>query len=107
MSFDIYTNKPNLVEPKLVKYFTKKLKDKELLEKQKIEEIQTKEIIEQKETYENKIHIKIGKTCWEFIKEYYGFFIVILLIIILLYIRYIEVSKKKEKIKVINEQLDA
>ncbi len=95
----MYTDKPNLVEPKLVKYYTQKLKNK-------MEEVKTKEIIEEKEIQENKIHVKISKTCWEFIKEYYGFFIVILLIIILLYLRYIEVSKRKEKVKVISEQLD-
>jgi len=98
MSFDITSNKPKLVERNILKYINNKKKQKHLA---RIE-------AEQKEVAQKEIEIevqsqtwygKIGKDIWEFIKDNYGFVLLISLISLLLFIRYIEYNKKKEKIK--------
>lgn len=98
MSFDIYSNKPKLVEKNILKYINNKKKQKYLA---KVE-------AEQKEIIQKEIEIEvqsqtwygtIGKQIWEFIKENYGFVLLISLISLLLFIRYIECNKKKQKIK--------
>jgi hypothetical protein len=88
MSFDIYSNKPKLVDSKLIKYYN---------EKNKVVEVKEPEVVPvvEEETLQNKI-LKYMK---EFIIENYGFVILFTLILLLLYVRYIEVSKKKKKIK--------
>jgi hypothetical protein len=95
MSFDIYSNKPKLVDSKLIKYYNQK-------NKAAIEEVKEPEVIEVIE--EETIQDKILKCIKEFMIENYGFVILFSLIILLLYVRYIEVSKKKKKIK---EMLEA
>lgn len=97
MSFDIY-NKPNLVEPKLYKYYNNKLRTKELKKK-----IKHSEIVKQKQVLNipiiksNTWYNKIFTSIWEVIKMNYGFFLIISLISILLYVRYIEVNLRKKK----------
>ena len=71
MSFDSNIKKPKLVESKLVNYYNNKIKAIEL--KQQLET--------------------------ESIKANYGFVLLISLIIILLYIRYIEVTRRKKQLK--------
>ena len=84
MSFDIYNNKPNLVENKILKIYNEKIKKKVTIKEDNIYYIKAKEIL---------------LFIWQYVKTHYGFFILITSIIILLYIRYIEVNKKKNKIK--------
>jgi hypothetical protein len=99
MSFDIYNKKPRLVEPKVLKYYNEKLRTKELKEK-----IKQEEIIKEQEAINN-VEIpdpwykKAFGSIWEFIKENYGFFLMISLISILLYVRYLEVGSRKKKMK--------
>ena len=88
MSFDIYSNKPKLVDSKLIKYYN---------EKNKVVEVKEPEVVPVIE--EETIQDKILKYMKEFIIENYGFVILFTLILLLLYVRYIEVSKKKKKIK--------
>lgn len=100
MSFDIYNKKPKLVEPKLYKYYNEKIRTKELKEKMKQDEILKQQEIAnipviQPDTWYKKMFASI----WEFIKENYGFFLIISLISILLYVRYIEVNSRKKKMK--------
>jgi hypothetical protein len=102
MSFNS-NNKPKLVENKLVKYLNHKIKKKNL--KDQINEIPVQpemNVTEPKKWY---------KTCLcflgNFIKENYGFVLINTLLLILLYVRYIEVSKRKEKIKKLVQQIDS
>lgn len=106
MSFN-NPKKPKLVESKLSQYYINKIKDKEakikmendLLEKQKIE----LELLNQpKEPFYKKILDKVI----EFIKKNYGFIIMSSLLIILLYIRYIEVNKRKIQMKEIMDKIN-
>jgi hypothetical protein len=100
MSFDIYNKKPKLIEPKILKYYNEKIRIKEIKDKikqdniLKQQELANKPIIEPDTWYK-----KMFDTIWEFIKENYGFFLIITLISTLLYVRYIEVTLKKKKIK--------
>ena len=105
MSFN-NPKKPRLVESKLSQYYINKIKDKEakikmdndLMEKQKIE----LELLNQpKEPFYKKILDKIIN----FIKINYGFMIMISLLIILLYIRYIEVNKRKVQMQEIMDKI--
>ena len=92
MSFDIYSNKPKLVDSKLIKYYN---------EKNKVVEVKEPEVVPviKEETPQDKI-LKYIK---DFIIENYGFVILFTLILLLLYVRYIEVNKKKKKLKQIIE----
>lgn len=93
MSFDNHNKKkPKLVEPKLYNYYNEKLK------KIKNDEITNKLVIEAA-IESNTWYKKISKNIWKFIKENYGFFLIISLISILLYVRYIEVNSRKNKMK--------
>lgn len=77
-------DKPKLIPNKMIEYFTR-IKEEEM----KNQIGGSKEIL-------NKIKI--------FILTNYGFVILIALICILLYIRYIEVNRRKEKIKIYIEE---
>jgi len=83
MSFN--NARPNLVENKILKHYTNKFLKKEV-------------------TFNNNYYFyekfkDILFIFLFFIKNNYGFFILIFSILLLLYIRYIEVNKKKEILK--------
>jgi hypothetical protein len=89
MSFQSYY-KPNLVEKKIIKYHNKKnndIKDQEIFNNE----------LKQNHWYNNYL-VYIST----FIKENYGFVLLFSLIIILLYVRYIEVNKRKKQIQKLN-----
>jgi hypothetical protein len=105
MSFNSY-RKPRLVEPKLSKYYIDKIKEKEIKAK-----IAQEEVIKQKIDMEilnqpaEPFHKKITNYIYDFIMENYGFFIMISLLGILLYVRYIEVTKRKAQLKEVVEKM--
>ena len=90
MSFISSSGKPKLVESKLIRYYVEKNKMKELIKQADI----MKEIEIQNEI--KPLYHKIGRYVLTFFKQNYGFCIVITLLIILLYLRYIEVVKRKK-----------
>ncbi len=107
MSFNADIKKPKLVESKLKRYYNEKNRQRELKEKIAQEEVFKKQIEEQASVVPNEpMYKKILNPVWEFIKDNYGFFIIITLISILLYVRYIEVNRKKERMKNVIEQLN-
>ncbi len=107
MSFNADIKKPKLVESKLKRYYNEKNRQRELKEKIAQEEVFKKQIEEQASVVPNEpTYKKILNPVWEFIKDNYGFFIIITLISILLYVRYIEVNRKKERMKNVIEQLN-
>lgn len=105
MSFNSY-RKPRLVEPKLSKYYIDKIKEKEIKAK-----IAQEEVIKQKIDMEilnqpaEPFHKKVTNYIYDFIMENYGFFIMISLLGILLYVRYIEVNKRKAQLKEVVEKM--
>lgn len=107
MSFDIYNKKPKLVEPKIYKYYNEKLRIKELKEKIRQDELDKKQELANIPVIEPELwYKKMFGNIWEFIKENYGFFLIITLISILLYVRYIEVNSRKKKMKTAIEQIN-
>lgn len=106
MSFDTFNKKPRLIESKVVKYYNDKLRSKELKEK-----IKQEEIIKEQEAINNVVlpdpwYKKVLASLWEFIKENYGFFLMVTLISILLYVRYLEVDARKKKMKEAIEKIN-
>jgi hypothetical protein len=107
MSFNSY-RKPRLVEPKLSKYYIDKIKEKENKSK-----IAQEEVIKQKMEMEllnqpaEPFHKKVSNYIYNFIIENYGFVIMISLLAILLYVRYIEVNKRKAQLKEVVEKMNA
>ena len=96
MSFDSNIKKPKLVESKLVNYYNNKIKAIELKQQLEIDSIKAAVIPEiPKITW----YKKISNDIIIFIKANYGFVLLISLIIILLYIRYIEVTRRKKQLK--------
>ncbi len=107
MSFNKDIKKPKLVENKLIKYYNDKKSQKKLKIKIIEEELQKKKLeLEVNNIPVEPIYKKILNPVYELIKEYYGFFIIITLISILLYVRYIEVCKRKIKMKDIIDQIN-
>ena len=98
MSFYLYKSKPNLIYPLILKHYNNKIKNKyfPLNIENKLPEKSL--FIIAKENILNYL--------WILLKDYYEFFFIILLLIILLYIRYIEVNKKKLEIKKILEKIN-
>jgi hypothetical protein len=90
MSFYLHKSKPNLIDLKLLKSYNNKIKNKYSI-------IESSNNI--KNTYIDDIKKYIFDFIYNFIKEYYGLIIFLVLFIILLYIRYIEVLKRKAKLK--------
>ena len=90
-----YYKKPNLVEPKLAKYFINK-----------INEHQNKLAQEAIKVEEETIFKKYLMNIYDFIYNNYGFVLIISLLIILLYVRYVEVSRRKSKMKKIISQIE-
>ena len=91
MSFENIPKRPSLVEKKILKFVNMKKQRKIQIEQDKLEQIK----IEQENTTFNKISTYII----DFIKENYGFVLLVFLIGMLLFVRYIECNKRKEKIK--------
>jgi hypothetical protein len=91
-----YYKKPKLVEPKLAKFFINKINEQQTKIAQeallKVEE----------ETIFKKYLMKI----YDFIYNNYGFVLINSLLIILLYVRYVEVSRRKSKMKKIINQIE-
>lgn len=107
MSFDIYNKKPKLVEPKILKYYNEKQRNKELKEQFKLEEQQRdKQQLDIQQEEPVKWYTTMGNNIINFVKENYGFFLIVSLIIILLYVRYIEVEKRKQKMKTTIDQIN-
>lgn len=106
MSFNSY-RKPRLVEPKLSKYYIDKIKDKEQKSKIAQEEITKQQIeIELLNQPQEPFHKKVTNYIYQFIIENYGFVIMIFLLAILLYVRYIEVTKRKAQLKEVVEKMN-
>jgi len=107
MSFNTDIKKPKLVENKLIKYYNEKNRQKEVKLKIEQDELLQKQLEEQINNIPPEpIYKKILNPLWEFIKENYGFFIIVTLISILLYVRYIEVSIRKERMKKVIDQIN-
>lgn len=106
MSFNSY-RKPRLVEPKLSKYYIDKIKEKELKAKLAQEEfVKQKMEIELQNQPPEPFHKIITNYIYDFIIQNYGFVIMISLLGILLYVRYIEVNKRKAQMKEVIEQMN-
>jgi hypothetical protein len=102
MSFNIYIKKPNLVDKRLIDFYINKIKEdklKEEINQENIKQINNNhEIISCSNNIKNEInwYDKYIEYVKMFIKENYGFVIITSLIIILLYVRYIEVKRRKK-----------
>jgi predicted PurR-regulated permease PerM len=101
MSFDIYNKKPKLIEPKIFNYYNERTKAKELKETIKKQELAKIEMIDNEKWYK-----KILENIWNFIKDNYGFFLMVTLIILLLYVRYVEVNARKKKMKEVIDKIN-
>jgi hypothetical protein len=91
-----YYKKPKLVEPKLAKYFINKINE------QQTKIAQESLLKVEEETIFKKYLMKI----YDFIYNNYGFVLINSLLIILLYVRYVEVSRRKSKMKKIINQIE-
>jgi hypothetical protein len=109
-----YKLKPQLVPSKLKKYFRNKiLKEKDLannIPKDLAKDLANNIPKDLSKDLENNINEPLYKIIYnnilQFSKENYGFMVLLILIIILLYVRYIEVLKRKDKIKKLEKQLE-
>jgi hypothetical protein len=117
MSFDIYNTRPKLVEGKLIKYYNRKYNSSPVIEKpQIINKIEQPIVNEIKggspivqpmvqniipDNIDETWYQKLGSILFQFLKDNYGFVILFLLIVTLLYVRYIEVNKRKVKVNLL------
>ena len=94
MSISLHKSKPNLIDLKLLKSYNNKIKNKYTIQANPTEPPVNY-------LWENIIYLKnfLLNILKENIKEYFGIIIFIILFIILLYIRYIEVNKRKAKVQ--------
>lgn len=91
LNYISYKNPPKLVEKDLKKFY---------ITQYKINHLKQIKNNSNDYIYIIKQYLKyILVSIFNFIKEYYGFFILLTLISILLYIRYIEIYNRKKKIK--------
>jgi len=97
--------KPRLIEQKIAKLIIEKRKQKNLILESNLQE-QSNIQIEKSIVPELK-YIKIFKCILNFFKNINMLVLIIILICILLYFRYIEIHKRKQKIKEILEQDDS
>jgi hypothetical protein len=81
-----YYNKPKLVESKIIQKYLNKFKEQN-------------DIIEQNTIDSNIKNNYIYDYLCTIFQRYYGFIILLFLILLLLYIRYLEVCKKKNLLK--------
>jgi len=88
MSFYLYKSKPNLIALEVLKHYNKKIKNK-----------YNPPIIETNVVIGPSYKETILKYLYDLLKDYFSFIFIIFLLVILLYIRYIEVNKKKRLIK--------
>ena len=95
MSLYLHKSKPNLIELKLLKHYNNKIKNKYTIIDEPKPNIEKNYYLDTLNIIKNTLINYI----WQCMKEYYGVIIFILLMILLLYIRYIEVSKRKKKLK--------
>ena len=108
MSYYIYKSKPKLIEDKILKNYYEKLKKKYIISPENINKLIDNPIDNPIDKpidnpINNKWYYKLLLYIWNIIKEYYGFFTIMTLLTILLYVRYIEVNKRKDKIKYLLE----
>ncbi len=96
MSFNIYIKKPNLVDNKLIDFYINKIKEEDLKEEIIRENIKQEEVIVCDDVKLTNWYDKYIEHIKNFIKENYGFVIITSLIVILLYVRYIEVKRRKK-----------
>lgn len=99
--------KPKLIEPKITKLITNKIEQKKnkIMYKEEIKE-QTKIMEELNNMPPIPFYKKIINYLLNFLKNNYILIIIITLISILLYVRYIEINKRKQKIREILENYD-
>ena len=96
-----YYKKPKLVEPKLAKYFINKINEQQTKIAQEAL-LKQEAILKAEDTIFKRYLMEI----YDFTYNNYGFVLIISLLIILLYVRYLEVSRRKSKMKKIINQIE-
>ena len=107
MSFYTSTKKPSLISMNMLNSIKNRIREKNIKQKmlvKKMAEIEKEKMLQNEEKSKTWYKTLYLNTV-EFVKENYGFVILVILISILLYIRYIEVSKNKDKIMKIKKRL--
>lgn len=94
MSFYSF-KKPQLIENKLLKYYNNKYTTPKI----KFSTLDSPDIINKNDGFKFEFLNKYYDEFFNIIKNNYGFFLIFFLLIILLYLRYIEVNMKKDKLK--------